>query len=147
MKSNEDDAAPPDFDTEKRISVSQILKSHNKVAKNIISPPFIFVKLIKMRSKTTGILDNAFAVYLKAANGNIIRNAVGHYAKTTAFFYTVDGSEPLWEFQNLHEEETKKQIVPNLTTRLYTGNPIKFTKHGWVTIKAVAVEVPSQWEE
>ena len=145
MKSNEDDAAPPDFDTEKRISVSQILKSHNKVAKNIISPPFIFVKLIKMRSKTTGILDNAFAVYLKAANGNIIRNAVGHYAKTTAFFYTVDGSEPLWEFQNLHEEETKKQIVPNLTTRLYTGNPIKFTKHGWVTIKAVAVEVPSHW--
>ena len=98
-----------------------------------------------MRSKTTGILDNAFAMYLKAANGNIIRNAVGHYAKTTAFFYTVDGSEPLWEFQNLHEEETKKQIVPNLTTRLYTGNPIKFTKHGWVTIKAVAVEVPSHW--
>eukprot|EP00944_MAST-04C_sp_MAST-4C-sp1_P008773 g8773.t1 len=114
-------------------------------------PPFIYMKTIKKRDKRTGTLGNALAVYLNTADNRYIKHAVGHFSDCVGLFYTTDGSEPLWEFQAATNgnqpgrQDTQKNEIPCLTTRLYKGKPIQIRKYGLVTIKAVTATVPSHW--
>ena len=120
--------------------------------------PFIHVQPIMVRSKLNGILDRSFAIYIKDLKKEAItyRYPIGHYDPTVAFFYTIDGSEPLWELDQKSIREYKKATtsneangqvaeIPRRTTNVYYGDPIIYNKHGLMTFKAVSAVVPANW--
>ena len=138
---------------------SLLLASPGNAPKSV-NRPYLFIKAFNSRSIETGSIEQAFSILIKDKYNRQYSHPIRYYEPTIAYFYTTDGTEPLWELSEksirLYEENVNEAAgemmtdvtisIPKLSTMMYTGSPVQHAKFGVLTFKAIAAIVPANWE-